>query len=140
MSTLAGRAVWAVGLVVLCAGLVLGLMFGSFIDDASAKKKKPCPDGTVLHEGACIETTGRGMSKHYEASLDCLDEDRRLPTVAELQTFHIVPGTGFSGYELTSQQDQTDSIDYVFIVNSVGYPARTPVGAIWWYRCVAPAS
>ena len=65
MSILAGKAVWLVGLVLLCVGLVVGLGLGSTIDDADAAKKKELKtlwavvntDGSALRAKGVTTTT-----------------------------------------------------------------------------------
>lgn len=98
-----------------------------------------CPAGTIFHEAACIEATARGPASYSTASPDCRDEGRRLPTAAELQTFRNRSGHDFTGsYELTVEQDLTDSTTLVVIVEpSSGQLNHTPFGGICKYRCVA---
>lgn len=101
-----------------------------------------CPAGTIFHEAACIESTARGPASYSTASPDCLDEGRRLPTPAELQTFRRRSGHDFTGtFELTVEQDLTDSTAFVVVVQgSSGSYNHTPYGGIWKYRCVASPS
>ncbi len=101
-----------------------------------------CPSGTLFHEGVCIETTKRPQqATHSTAQGDCFDEGKRLPTVAELQTFR-----NRSGQDMSDSREQTGQVDYagssgVFVqrVGSdgvVGWVATNQAGP---YRCVSPA-
>ena len=100
-----------------------------------------CPAGTLFHEGVCIERAERGPAPYNTATLDCLDEGGRLPTVAELQTFRNHPGTGFDINELTSEKELDGDEVLVWIVQSEpGDTVLTPIGALWPYRCVVPPS
>jgi hypothetical protein len=62
----------------------------------------PCPSGTLFHDGACIETAKRATAAFPNAEGTCLNAGRRLPTVAELQTFRLRQGHDFDTQEYTS--------------------------------------
>ena len=104
------RTRWLVGALLaggaLAAGL-LGLALGVAMDgagDADAARRKPCPNGTRLHEAACIETAKRANRPNFDvAQAACLDDGRRLPTPAELQTFRLRTGQDMQEIEHTSQ-------------------------------------
>jgi hypothetical protein len=70
-------------------------------DASQFQPSDPCPSGTLFHEGACIETISRGPAAFPNAEGSCLQAGRRLPTVAELQTFRL--RQDLSGAEFTSQ-------------------------------------
>ena len=56
----------------------------------------------MFHEDACIETSKRGTIGFPNAQAVCLQAGRRLPTVAELQTFRLREGQDFDTAEYTS--------------------------------------
>jgi len=70
-------------------------------DSSAFQPSNPCPTGTMFHEGACIETVIRDSADFSNAEATCLQAGRRLPTVAELQTFRL--RQDLAGAELTSQ-------------------------------------
>src|ERR687885_2800249 len=84
----------------LAVAAILGGALGSFIVPKKAearRRRPPCPSGTLLHEGACIETAKREIAKPFpQAQTNCLDAGRRLPTLAELQTFRNRQGQDMS--------------------------------------------
>ena len=100
-------------------------------------------DGTLFHEGTCIETSSRGPTDRNSAEDDCLGEGGRLPTVAELQTFRNHPGADFEGGDLrdaeyTSVAFQSDTTPFTVLVRaSDGQDIIVnPNGAEQKYRCV----
>jgi hypothetical protein len=112
--------------------------------DADAfQPSNPCPSGTLFHEGACIETTKRSMAAFPNAEGTCLNAGRRLPTVAELQTFRLRQGHDFNNVEYTSHTwiDENGSArnEVVMLVRpttGVQEPAL-PQGTSVAFRCVA---
>src|SRR5215218_9200609 len=110
-------------------------------DSSEFQPSDPCPDGTLLHEGACIETAKRCPAAFPNAESVCLQAERRLPTVAELQTFRLRGGQDFGTAEYTSQAwtDATGSTrpDMVMLVNPSGAQTPTSVFASAAFRCVA---
>src|SRR5215218_6187449 len=110
-------------------------------DSSEFQPSDPCPDGTLFHEGACIETISRGPAAFPNAESVCLQAERRLPTVAELQTFRLRGGQDFGTAEYTSQAwtDATGSTrpDMVMLVNPSGAQTPTSVFASAAFRCVA---
>ena len=75
---------------------------------ASAFLQASCPDGTLFHEGACIEQSAHTAAPFDDATAACLNADRRLPTVDELQTFRN--RVALSGEEWTSMEwDRADT-------------------------------
>jgi hypothetical protein len=110
-------------------------------DSSEFQPSDPCPDGTLFHEGACIETTKRSPAAFSNAESVCLQAERRLPTVAELQTFRHRGGQDFSTAEYTSQAwtEATGSTrpDMVMLVNPSGTQTPTSVFASAAFRCVA---
>jgi hypothetical protein len=113
-------------------------------DSSEFQLSNPCPSGTLFHEGACIEAAKRGPGAFPNAESVCLQAERRLPTVAELQTFRLRGGQDFSTAEYTSQAwtEATGSTrpDMVMLVNSSGTQTPTSVFASAAFRCVAAAN
>lgn len=100
-----------------------------------------CPAGTLFHEGACIELTKREPASAFTAEQDCLGEGRRLPTVAELQTFRLRAGTDFDLPETTSARGADDSLQYVVQVGpNSGETLFVDAGREEPYRCAVPPS
>jgi hypothetical protein len=108
-----------------------------------------CPDGTLLHEGVCIETSnsnGGSAVLFAAAQSACLGDGRRLPTVAEMQTFRNRGGTDFSHIEEFTNHVWTDSNDagtlhMVQIISSNGIPDEKIRDATFArFRCVATPS
>lgn len=113
----------------LAVAAILGGTLGSFLlpKKAEARHRRhhphpttippppPCPAGTLLHEGVCIETTKRAAVQAFTlAQTNCLNAGRRLPTLAELQTFRNRQG-----------QDMSDTLEYTNLIYTVpGSPAR----------------
>jgi hypothetical protein len=100
-----------------------------------------CPGGTLFHEGVCIESTKRGPNDYTGAEAICLGEGRRLPSVAELQTFRNRPGTDFTVAEISNALSITDTSTYMVVVSGTFGNA----GFLTWnhelnYRCVVPVS
>jgi len=95
-----------------------------------------CPSGMLLHEGVCIETTKRTATTLDNADSACINSRRRLPTVAELQTFRSRLGQDLTSEEWTSPDFSTYygaiTIDSNGFANSFT-GANTPLP----YRCVA---
>jgi hypothetical protein len=70
-----------------------------------------CAPGTRYHAGTCFETASRPSDDWLAANNDCTDEDGRLPTVAELQTFRHTDGITLSGGSEWSNDYWRDSDD-----------------------------
>jgi hypothetical protein len=121
------------------SGLDADLLDGK--DSSEFQPSNPCPSGTLFHEGACIETAKRGPAAFPNAESVCLQAERRLPTVAELQTFRLRGGQDFGTAEYTSQAwtDATGSTrpDMAMLVNPSGAQTPTSVFASAAFRCVA---
>jgi hypothetical protein len=98
----------------------------------------PCMDGTVFHEGVCIETISRGPAAFPNAEGSCLQAGRRLPTVAELQNFRL--RQDLSGAEFTSHlwfdANGSSQTQKVMLVDQDGRQ-RVASGSAT-FRCVAP--
>jgi len=109
-----------------------------------------CPTDTLFHEGVCIEKSDRGFSYFRDAEADCSDEDGRLPSVQELQTFPYPSENPPVNYEWTSQMDHARdplgfSYDHAVAFYGVGPDNRRslqdPESANQaLYRCVVPPS
>ena len=110
-------------------------------DSSAFQSSNPCPSGTLFHEGACVETAKRGPAAFPNAESVCLQAGRRLPTVAELQTFRLREGQDFDAAEYTSQAwtDANGSTrpNVVMLVNPSGTQTPTSVLAGAAFRCVA---
>ena len=110
-------------------------------DSSAFQSSNPCPSGTLFHEGACVETAKRGPAAFPNAESVCLQAGRRLPTVAELQTFRLREGQDFDAAEYTSQAwtDANGSTrsNMVMLVNPSGTQSPTSVLAGTAFRCVA---
>lgn len=75
--------------------------------DSTAFLRPSCPEGTLFHEGACVEQAARAARDFDAATAVCLNAQRRLPTVDELQTFRLrIP---LSGEEWTSMEWDRDT-------------------------------
>ena len=118
------------------------------LDSTDFQAGNPCPEDTMFHEGVCIEKIGRGGSgsaTFLNAQSFCLNDERRLPTVAELQTFRNRQGHDFTGTEYTSQiwtdTDDTGQHQMVMLVGQAGTQSavRTAEAAAA-FRCVASPS
>ncbi len=97
-----------------------------------------CPAGTVRFVGVCIETTSRSADIFTDATRDCADEARRLPSGAELKGFGMQPGITLNGFEWADDLgDTTSSSVFVYVVagelGDAVQEASTPMP----YRCVA---
>jgi hypothetical protein len=117
-----------------------------------------------VDEGACIETSDRVLDpnpdpesdprfSHFDdAEADCSDENGRLPSVQELQTFPYPSGAPYDA-EWTSQRDHDGSyVEYLegnpefWAVVFYGYDSnnvsflRHPENERALYRCVVPPS
>jgi hypothetical protein len=96
-----------------------------------------CPSGMLLHEGVCIETTKRSATSWDTADSNCLNSRRRLPTVAELQTFRGRVGQDLASGEWTSARGITNGVLYAETVDSNGASTLSQNGSQIPYRCVA---
>jgi hypothetical protein len=113
--------------------------------DTNDKLRLKCPGGTRYHEGACIETSLRGTDTWAGAGADCFNDHRRLPDVAELESFRFEPGITVGGNG--GDTDEWTSDLYVdganaFTARDVSESSSTGGAAITAsqaYRCVAPA-
>jgi hypothetical protein len=100
----------------------------------------PCPSGTLFHEGACIETAKRATAGFPNAEATCLNAGRRLPTVAELQTFRLQEGHDFNTAEYTSHiwsdtNGSTQTQKVMLVDPATG--AQSAATASSAFRCVA---
>ncbi len=104
----------------------------------------PCPSGTLFHEGACIETTKRSTANpnFHNAQAGCLQAGRRLPTVAELQTFRLRQGHDFNTAEYTSHiwtdaNGATQNQMVMLVDPATGAQSASSYAASATFRCVA---
>jgi hypothetical protein len=104
--------------------------------DTNDKLRLKCPGGTRYHEGACIERDARSSASKANALADCVDEGRRLPTLAELLSFRLEPGI-----TLPSEGEWTDELDggsaRGITVDESGFLESTSSSDALTYRCVA---
>ena len=109
-------------------------------DSSQFQPSNPCPSGTLFHEGACIETSKQGPIGFPNAEALCLQAGRRLPTVAELQTFRLREGQDLSGAEFTSHvwfdANGSSQTQKVMLVDQDGRQSVASGSAA--FRCVAP--
>jgi len=105
-------------------------------DSSQFQPSNPCPSGTLFHEGACIETAKRGTIGYPNAAASCLQDGRRLPTVAELQTFRLREGQDFDAAEYTSHAwvNESGQIRTMMVTPSGSLAPATFNAA---FRCVA---
>jgi hypothetical protein len=100
-----------------------------------------CPSGTLLHEGVCIETTKRSIRDFETAQLECLDAGRRLPTLAELQTFRLRSGQDMNtSFEHTNHAWIDGAESVVLQVDNTGFARQSTQSSISFFRWVAAAN
>jgi hypothetical protein len=96
-----------------------------------------CPTGTLLHEAVCIETTKHTGTNFNGASAGCYSEKSRLPTVAELQTFHWRTGHDFTAGEWTSDNGFDGTTFYASLVDPmIDKGITVDTNRTFPYRCV----
>lgn len=99
-----------------------------------------CPNGTLFHEGACIETTKRNQTNFSEAGTTCRNASRRLPTIAELQSLRFREGDDFTtdNGEWTSHIGVDGTLLLAGSVNgSTGFTDMGAQDVSRHFRCVA---
>lgn len=97
-----GRFVIVSGIVV-AAVLTIGMLASRGLDDAAARKRGGCPNGTQAFTHVCIETGSRATNQGFDdAAATCAALKRRLPTSAELDAFRQQDGVTLGGAEFTS--------------------------------------
>lgn len=94
-----------------------------------------CPGGTRYHEGACIETSPRTADDWNSANGDCINENRRLPSFAELQTFRNAPGITLT--EEWTGGFWTDGGAFALTVTANGGLTARTAATDMSYRCAA---
>jgi hypothetical protein len=100
-----------------------------------------CPAGTLLHAGGCIETTMRASAAFAAARDACLAAGRRLPTVAEMETFRNRSGTDFSANQEHTGHIWNDSgTDKVLVISNNGVALAATQSSSIPFRCVADPS
>ena len=111
----------------------------------SAYQRPACPTGTELVDAVCIETAKRGSDTWSNADMACNDAQRRLPTVAELESLRFSNGTDFGLAGEWTSDYQVDnngmtSTNRVRIVGTMGAGSvffSVATGS-YGFRCVAP--
>src|SRR5262245_60388165 len=63
-----------------------------------------CPGGSFYHQGACVESAERSSDSFVNAQNTCTLNNRRLPTLAELQLIRLRAGIDFSTFEWSSER------------------------------------
>ena len=108
-----------------------------------------CPGGTRLFQGACIETAPRQATMIENAHEDCLDEGRRLPSVAELEGFRHAPGIALGSEAAPSEWTNDPTIDpsgalhgdiEILVTETETTVVPGGSGSEALYRCVAMAN
>jgi hypothetical protein len=107
---------WLAVLAVLCVGLAVGLMFGSAIDDAEAKKKKkhrpPAPLTTlwanINHDGLTPSHKGLTGNTRTAEGRYAISFNRDVSQCAKVATIH-------SRYGEVVLSDRSDSPNTVFV-------------------------
>jgi hypothetical protein len=99
-----------------------------------------CPDDTTLYLGLCFELEARAADHQINATRDCADEARRLPSEGEMRSFRTLDGTGgvsIENFEWTDELSDTD-VESVFLYAVVGTGGSAVDGAFddHPYRCV----
>jgi hypothetical protein len=88
------------------AGAIADGAVGATKLDQSLRLRCPAtPPATRYFAGVCIETAVRGFAVWPTGFADCQDEDRRLPTAAELLLFRNEPGVSLANSEGTVGAD-----------------------------------
>lgn len=103
-----------------------------------------CPAGTVLYLGLCFELQARSADHQINATDDCADEGRRLPSEGEMRSFRRLHGTGgvtIERFEWTDELSDTD-VESVFLYAVVGTAGSAVDRAFddHPYRCVTGAT
>jgi hypothetical protein len=106
--------------------------------DSSAYRLS-CPAGTSLFLGVCLEDRPRGADEHANATRDCADEARRLPSEGEMRAYRAQPGITIAPFEWTDELSDTDvASGFLYaIVGSEGSAVDEGFGNDYPYRCVA---
>ena len=105
-----------------------------------------CPNGTALHELACIELTQRAAQTWTDALGICQAAKRRLASFAELQAFRfrddLNPPTVGSEW-VDSMYGDPGSEKAIYMTMNTGTPGAALAkdnSAKYNFRCVAPAT
>ncbi len=108
-------------------------------DSTAFQSSNPCPAGTLFHEGVCIETTKRSPRAFPNAEGTCLQAGRRLPAVAELQTFRLRAGHDFDSAEYTSQVwfDTANTVQYQKVMQVDQTGQQSVASGNIPFRCVS---
>jgi hypothetical protein len=104
-----------------------------------------CPSGTALHELACIELEARPQADWYDAFDACDQAQRRLVTLAELQTFRSrtdlnPPTAGSEWVDGGLSDDGAQPREAIYLTLNLGIPDLAPITSSIPYRCVVPAT
>jgi len=104
-----------------------------------------CPTGTALHELACVELAQRAQATWVNAFDTCHDAERRLITLAELQTFRYRADLGAPtvGSEWADGGYSKEATTYkgTYLTMNLGVPDVTDASStVLPYRCVEPAA
>jgi len=106
--------------------------------DSAAFLRPSCPEGTLFHEGACVETASRATAEFNVATTQCLNAQRRLPTVDELQTFRFrVPLSAEEWTSLEWDRDTGPARALSVLANGTTDGNFQNAGGVNPFRCVA---
>jgi hypothetical protein len=123
-------------LAVAAAGM-LTIAIGSNAGATSGTKASSCPKGTQANEGACTETKVRPAPLSWrEANRFCLDKHRRLPTLAELQTFFDTADADASTAEWYNLRYRAADEELAGVVTGDGEVDVATASEPQVYRCV----
>lgn len=135
MKRLRSRAILGLGVAVAAVAIAAGC---GDDDDDGGEAAASCPKGTEYHEGACIETKLRPKKLDWKASNKlCVSEGRRIPALAELQTFLPDSGGDQKELEWTNLRYRAGSEELAGLVSGDGTIEIVPSTTKQVSRCVA---
>ena len=97
-----------------------------------------CPTGTERYGEGCIEEDARNNAQWTAAADNCGDDNRRLPTLAELEGFRAETGITLEDKEWTSDVDDDTGLLVAHRINDGGNRDVLDTSSLSQYRCVAP--
>jgi len=114
--------------------------------DAAASLGLSCPVLTFYHQGACVETAERPSDSFANAQNTCTQNNRRLPTLAELQLIRLRPGIDFADFEWSSERaafftaPNNGGARIISVADDGAISADDTSAGARHYRCVGPAT
>ncbi len=130
-----GRTSTVLGIAALALAAMLVMTLGDA--DKALAGRSTCPAGTQKFVRVCIDKEPRPEANFDDASKDCADERRRLPTGAELEAFRQQPGIVLG--EIPGIFEWTGNIfdeDQTLAITDPGAYANQAQSATEPYRCV----